>query len=516
MSKDPSCCVDARDATTLDQWRRDCAIGASGSLIGSSRDSVEVSDVSFDAATPRDAATVGEPAPAHRERVLEIVRKHGWNATAFQTLEAGYSYFFHGDACVAYVETRWARVVAGAPIAAPADLGVITDAFVLDTAAVGKRCCFVATEDRFVEATSDTLRSLRIGEQPVWDPRTWSELLKQRKSLREQLRRARAKGVHVRELARSELEAGPVHGAISQIAERWLASRAMAPMDFLLRVDPFTFPSDRRCFVAELDGVVVGFAAVIPVPARAGWFIEDLVRAPNAPNGTTESLVDAVMRWAGRSGCGWLTLGLAPLAGNVGRVLRLARTGTAFLYDFEGLRAFKAKLGPSTWAPIYLSYPRTQSAVASIADVLIAFAGVGRPLRFLLRSALRGPTAVIRAFALLLVPWTILLALAPADAWFGGPWPKWAWVVFDVLLLVGLFRVVRRPTAALFETLAIAVTADALLTIIHAAAWHGRRHHDAFELFLIVVGCVAPALAAIVLWGATKRSAREASASRSL
>jgi len=37
-----------------------------------------------------------------RERVLELVQRHGWNATAFQTLEQGYSYFFHGpEACVA-------------------------------------------------------------------------------------------------------------------------------------------------------------------------------------------------------------------------------------------------------------------------------------------------------------------------------------------------------------------------------------------------------------------------------
>src|SRR4051794_2410267 len=38
-------------------------------------------------------------------RVHDLVRRHGWNAMAFQTLEAGYSYFFHGDACVAYVDT---------------------------------------------------------------------------------------------------------------------------------------------------------------------------------------------------------------------------------------------------------------------------------------------------------------------------------------------------------------------------------------------------------------------------
>ncbi|HET6584052.1 MAG TPA: phosphatidylglycerol lysyltransferase domain-containing protein, partial [Nannocystaceae bacterium] len=148
-------------------------------------------------------------APAdERERVLDLVRRHGWNSTAFQTLEPGYSYVFHGDACVAYVETRGARVVAGAPIAPAEEVAATARAFVRDSAEAGKRCCFVATEDRFVAATADFLRAERIGEQPVWDPRAWPERLKQRKSLREQLRRARAKGLRVRELAPAELESG--------------------------------------------------------------------------------------------------------------------------------------------------------------------------------------------------------------------------------------------------------------------------------------------------------------------
>ena len=43
--------------------------------------------------------------------MLGLVARHGWNATAFQTLEAGYRYFFHGsDACVAYIDTGAAPI----------------------------------------------------------------------------------------------------------------------------------------------------------------------------------------------------------------------------------------------------------------------------------------------------------------------------------------------------------------------------------------------------------------------
>jgi len=441
-----------------------------------------------------------------RERVRDLVRVHGWNATAFQTLESGYAYAFHDDACVAYVRTPGARVVAGSPIAAPEALEAVTSAFVRDAADAGKRCCFVATEDRFVEATKGTLCSMQIGEQPVWDPRAWEDTLRGHKSLREQLRRARAKGVRVRLLEAEELEDGPARDAISAIVQRWLASRELAPLDFLLRVDPFSFPGDRRCFVAEREGEIVAFAALIPVRARSGWFLEDLVREPSAPNGTTESLVDAVMRWAASEDCGWLTLGLSPLAGDVARVLQLARRTFSSFYDFEGLQRFKTKLGPDTWMPIHLSYPPTQSAVASLADVLMALAGGGRPIPFLLRTMLRGPVAVLAVFAALLIPWTVLLAVAPADPWFGAAWLKWAWVAFDTLLAACLVRAVRRPSARAFEFLAIAASTDAVLTLIHAIAVTTTRPHDASGLVLVAIACIAPIVAATVLWGATRRT----------
>ncbi|HYQ16150.1 MAG TPA: GNAT family N-acetyltransferase, partial [Polyangiaceae bacterium] len=246
---------------------------------------------------------------AQRERVLELVRRYGWNATSFQTLEEGYRYFFDGDGCVAYVDTGRAWVAAGAPIAPFAEIASLLAAFLASARAARRRVCLFATEQRLLELAGEQLRSLRIGEQPVWDPREWPDILRRRRSLREQLRRARAKGVTVREVAASELEVGSTRERIARVAERWQNAKPLAPMDFLVRLELFSFTADRRCFVAEQSGRVVGVAGVVPVPARGGWFIEDLVRDPTAPNGTVEALIDSVMRWASQRDCAWLTLG---------------------------------------------------------------------------------------------------------------------------------------------------------------------------------------------------------------
>lgn len=447
------------------------------------------------------AAALSDP----RDRVRALVLRHGWNTTAFQTLESGYEYFFSGeDACVAYVDTGGAWVAAGAPIASAEALGEAVSAFVAAARAAGKRSCFFASEARLQASSGEALRSLAIGEQPTWDPRAWPDVLRQRKSLREQLRRARAKGVRVRLLTSEELERGATHEQIARIAERWLSTRAMAAMVFLVRLEPFTFPEERRCFVAEAAGKVVAFADLIPVPRRRGWFLEDLVRDSSAPNGTSELLVDSAMRWANDEGSTFFTFGLAPLAGQLPKWLRLIRRSTRFLYDFEGLYAYKSKFQPNTWAPIFLSYPAKQNLLLSVADALRAFAQGGL-LSFGWRSLVRGPRVVLRVLSWLLVPWTVLLALAPAPRTFGAEGVKWAWVCFDVCVAFALFRVLRKPGRALLNALCIAVSADAVITTLEAICWNLLHVRASYEYLLLGLACAAPALAAIVLWGARRR-----------
>jgi phosphatidylglycerol lysyltransferase len=438
---------------------------------------------------------------AARDRVLELVRRHGWNATAFQTLEEGYRYFFYADGCVAYVDTGAAWVVAGAPIAPRSEIQATLSAFLAAARHAERRVCFFATEQRLLDLAGAALRSLRIGEQPVWDPRDWSEILKRRRSLREQLRRARAKGVTVRELAAAELEVGETRAGIARVAERWLSTRSLAPMEFLVRLELFSFTADRRCFVAERGGHVVGVAGVVPVPARSGWFIEDLVRDPEAPNGTAELLIDGVMRWASEQHCDWLTLGLSPLAGEVSPLLRAARSSGSLLYDFKGLRSYKAKLEPEEWLPVFLSYPPTQSAWRSVLDALWAFTRTGF-WSFGWRTLTRGPIVVVRALALLLVPWTLTLMLLPAQRWFAYAWLKWSWVGFDVLVAAGLFRFLYKRSTSSLTPLAVAVTLDAALTPVQAALWNLPRARGALDYVVVALACLAPLLASIVLWGA--------------
>jgi phosphatidylglycerol lysyltransferase len=266
-------------------------------------------------------------------------------------------------------------------------------------------------------------------------------------------------------------------------------------------VDPFTFPDERRYFVAEREGRVIGFLGVIPIYARGGWFFEDFLRDPDAPNGTVELLVDAGMRAAAAERVPHVTLGLVPLAGDVNRWLRAARRLGRTLYDFDGLRAFKAKLRPRAWDPIYLAYPPGRSGALAVVDTLTAFARGGL-LRFGLETLLRGPAIVVRALAVLLIAWTALLALPSSARWFPSPAWQWGWVAFDVALGAALLVLARRWRPRLAYAVACAVTADAVVTPIQAIAYNLPHRRGPLDIAVIAVACAAPAVAAILLWNA--------------
>ena len=322
-----------------------------------------------------------------RARVLELVKQHGWNATAFQVLGPRFEYWFDGeDACVAYVDTGAAWVVAGAPLCDEARLALTAERFSAAAREAGRRASFFAVERRFLEATG--ARALPIGEQPVWSPVDWPAVVAGSRNLKEQLRRARAKGVAVREVDAPVPAA--LLGQLNAIRQEWQRGHGLPPMGFLVEPVDFAELLGRRLWLAEQGGALVAALVVAPVPAREGVLFEELCRHPGAPNGTSELLLDAALRALAQEGHRYATLGLAPLSGDVGPWLRAAAKLSSGLYDFRGLRRFKSKLKPARWDPLFIAVPPGASRPLALWDALGAFAH-GRRWRFGVHALSRLP-----------------------------------------------------------------------------------------------------------------------------
>jgi lysylphosphatidylglycerol synthetase-like protein (DUF2156 family) len=442
---------------------------------------------------------------------FELVRRFGTDAVSFLAFESTMRLWFDVGAAgtpagvVAFNDTGGAWIAVGAPIAETSQIPQVAKRFAESAREKGRRACFFATESIAI----DGFAPLLLGEQPVWDPSGWPRMLAGHRRLREQIRRPKAKGVTVRRVEAAELESDrPLRRKVDSLAREWLGTRRMVPMGFLVALEPFHFASEHRYFVAERQGQVVEFLSAVPVYARRGWLIEDVLRGRRAPNGTTEALIDALMRDVGDSE--FVTLGLSPLSGPIPPWLRVARFVTSPFFDFESLRRFRQRLRPSRWEGVWLLYPRSEVPLMPVIESLRAFAG-GSLVRFALRSIARGPSGPPWALALPLVPWTLLLAglaLTGRSGLVGfSPAALFAWVVFDVLLAAQLMRSATRPRPGRLAVSAAAALVDAGVSIPHLIV--GGFGRAFAPILLRSLAAFAPCFGAAVLsWIAARELLR--------
>ncbi len=443
--------------------------------------------------------------------LVQWQRDFGVEALSFQTLAAGMRYFVdpaapqEARAVVAYVDTGSAWIAAGAPMGLPAHVHAAAERFVLAARVAGRRACFFGTETAM---PARGFSRLLLGEQPWFIRAQWPATLARHRRLREQLRRARAKGVTTRRVEGQELAAGtPLRRALETLAEEWLGDRHMEPLGFVAGTGLLRLPA-KHCYVlAERDGRLVAALSAVPIPARGAWLVEHVLRRRDTPNGTAELLLDALMRELPEDAS--VTLGLAPLGGPVAVPLRLARRLSRPLYDFRGLRAFRERLHPQSWQRVWLEYPRRQSRVLTVLDVLRAFSG-GSLVRFGARSLARHPSGSPWLLALSLLPWTVVLASLAlcgeiaSQRWLGFSRASLAgWVLTDAALAAWLFQVARRPRLGPLLVATALCALDAVGSALHLV--QAGLGGSALPAALRLVSALGPAIAAITLGVAASR-----------
>jgi phosphatidylglycerol lysyltransferase len=326
------------------------------------------------------------------DRARELVLRYGWNSTAYQILNPGIEHWFSTSApgVVGFVRRGRTWVTAGAPVCAQADLPAVVAEFEQAAARSHRRVCYVAAgsrlRDHFLHSPTHT--PVVIGAQPAWEPARWPAILRQRRSLRAQLSRARNKGVAIHRQPATDARDDP---AFRACLDDWLASRPLPPMHFL--VEPAILDSpldDRLLFVARQEGRLVAFLLASPIPERGGYLVEQIIRSHNAPNGAAELLIDAAMTDLAAAGHRYLTMGLVALATHVQQETRSnpfwlrflmawARAHGRRFYHFDGLEHFRTKMCPDAWEPIYAISNEPRFSPRSLYALLAAFAGESLP-----------------------------------------------------------------------------------------------------------------------------------------
>lgn len=229
---------------------------------------------------------------------------------------------------------------------------------------------FIPTTARFAhEGVKYGLSAVKVGAAPYFDLQTWTPRGDRAKKMRSGVNQAHRAGVSIETV---EVADEKIRRETATLCRHWLETRRTATnLGWLFVLDPFQHAESKRFFAArDVRGRLVGFLAASHIPARAGWYLEDILRLPDAPPGVPDLLVVEALKRLAAGGAKLATLGASPLAQDGGRamaagghplterMLHLAATRLENFYNFEGLRRFKSKFAPSWWESEYVLVPR--------------------------------------------------------------------------------------------------------------------------------------------------------------
>jgi pimeloyl-ACP methyl ester carboxylesterase len=305
-------------------------------------------------------------------RLLREQEVHGYNAHSLVSIAPGARFWScpEIDGAITYNEFGKIWLVPGDPLASEENSAELTRRFIEAAREEGRYAAFMPASERFaIQAASLGLRAVKISAAPYFDLTTWGPRGDRAKKARAGVNQARRAGVRVSCVDRIDQT---LKRETALLCRDWLKARRCAmKLGWLFALDPFQHAARKKFFTArDESGNLVGFLAASPMPARAGWYLEDVLRSPTAPSGTADLLVVEALTLLQRDGARIATLGTSPLAtegtvapevGNnelVADLVRMATSCFAIVYNFEGLRRFKTKFAPTWWESEYVLFPR--------------------------------------------------------------------------------------------------------------------------------------------------------------
>jgi lysylphosphatidylglycerol synthetase-like protein (DUF2156 family) len=301
------------------------------------------------------------------------------------------------DGAIIYGEFGRVWLAAGDPLAALEDRAELALQFAEYARKRNRVVAFVpATADFAHLIAPKGFSAVKIGASPYFDLQNWNPRGDCAKKLRAGVNQARRAGIDVEVITNVD-ESLRIETA--ELCLSWLEShRSATTFGWLVALDPFLHADHKRYFAARLQGRLVGFLAASPIPARKGWYLEDVLHIPDAPPGTSTLLVFEALQRLKAEGVALATLGTSPLAIDgpndlpvehrlVTKTLDAASRGLRGFYNFAGLRRFKGKFVPTGWESEYALIPRGAAVPHRVGHAIVRAMVPGGLTQILTRQA---------------------------------------------------------------------------------------------------------------------------------
>lgn len=308
-------------------------------------------------ATPEMASQVADELAA----VLEV---HGSEAGQYNVLSPDPWFVLWNDdrsGFVSFLEGRKCVLAWRSPVARSDEQADLVARLVLY--GERQRKAVFAMEVNEVTCTA----GIALGMTPIWtgtesylDLATWTL----RGGRRQKVRWAKS---HALKLGLEWREAFPFsdqhdHEGIRRVEVRWKAERIERQTDSFLRTSFEELADYRRYFVCERVGEIIAFVTCTPVN-QDGWYLQDIVRAPDAPRGALEGAMAYALDIFQKDGYGFVSNGPLPFWRPDERWSDPHQFGvignhvTNFFnrqYRFRGINQFRSKFDPDRVEPLYV------------------------------------------------------------------------------------------------------------------------------------------------------------------
>jgi phosphatidylglycerol lysyltransferase len=334
--------------------------------------------------------------------LLRLQTLYGYNPHSLVSIAPGALLWSTPDIDGAIIYGEFGRVwlAAGDPLTAVDDRAELARRFAAHAKREGRIAAFVPATAEFVRAvTPHTFSAVKMGASPYFDLKTWNPRGDSAKKLRAGVNQARRAGVEIETV--TDAIDDSLKKETARLCMHWLDSRRSGTtFGWLVALDPFLHSEYKKYFAARVDGKLVGFLAASPIPTRKAWYLEDVLREPDAPQGMATLLVVEALARLKAEGAAFATLGTSPLATDgpndlasehrmTARALEMAARRLGGFYNFEGLRRFKAKFVPTWWESEYALAPRGVAMSPRVGHAIVRALVPGGLTQLLTRQALR-------------------------------------------------------------------------------------------------------------------------------
>jgi len=334
--------------------------------------------------------------------LLRLQTLYGYNPHSLVSIAPGAMLWSSPDIDGAVIYGEFGRIwlAAGDPLAPLEDMAELARQFAAFAKRKNRVVAFVPTSAEFARMVAPRdFTAVKVGASPYFDLQTWNPRGDSAKKIRAGVNQARRAGVSVEIVPEGIDEV--LKRETAQLCMHWLGSRRSATtFGWLIALDPFLHSEYKKYFAARVNGNLVGFLAASPIPARRGWYLEDVLREPDAPQGTATLLVVEALASLKAEGAALATLGTSPLTTDgpvdvptehrmVSRALDVASRRLGGFYNFEGLRRFKGKFVPSWWESEYALGQHGVAMPHRVGHAIVRALVPGGLTQILTRQALR-------------------------------------------------------------------------------------------------------------------------------